>query len=133
MKQNRRVQIGSALVLVSLFFSCSETTKVDLPTSAIIHYSIVDNQVAFTALTHNTTSYSWDFGDGETSTDKDPVHVYETGYYTAVLSVTGGTGTASDTVELTIGAPPYGLLTGGPNAKNGKTWRISANEASPIH
>lgn len=112
--------------MMLLFYSCSEeTTKVDLPTSAIIHYSVVDKQVAFTALAHSADTYSWDFGDGETSSDPNPVHVYETGYYTATLTVTGTTGTDSDEVDLTIGAPPIGLLTGGPFATEGKTWRIA--------
>ena len=109
-----------------LYQSCTEeATKPDLPTSVIIHYSEVDNQVAFTALAHSADSYSWDFGDGETSSEPNPVHVYEQGYYTATVTVTGKTGTASDEVSLTIGAPPIGLLTGGPFATEGKTWRIA--------
>ena len=131
MKQNRLILFSTFLALMGLSFSCSEeTTKVELPTSVIIHYSVDDKQVAFTALAHNTDSYLWDFGDGETSTDPNPVHVYETGYFTATLTVQGGTGSDSDEVDLTIGAPPYGLLTGGPNATNGKTWRLSSSHSA---
>lgn len=128
MKQNRLIISCAFLVFTMLFFSCSEeTTKVDLPTSAIIHYSVADKQVAFTALAHNATTYSWDFGDGNTSTEPNPVHVYEDGgYYTATLTVTGGTGTADDSANLAIALTPYVLLTGGPTATNGKTWRLTA-------
>ncbi len=126
MKQLRLKHFSAFCILALLIFSCSEEQKVDLPTSAIIHFSVDDKQVAFTALTHNADTYLWDFGDGETSTEKDPVHVYETGYYTATLTVNGGTGSDEDQVDLTIGAPPYGLLTGGPNASNGKTWKLSS-------
>lgn len=118
--------------MMLLFYSCSEeTTKVDLPTSAIIHYSVDGKQVAFTALAHNATTYSWDFGDGNTSADPNPVHVYESGgYYTATLTVTGGTGTADDSAELAVALTPYVLLTGGPTAANGKTWKLSPSHAS---
>ncbi len=125
-----RLNLFSAFFVITLmmFFSCNETTKVDLPTSAIIHSSVVDKQVAFTALTHNADSWLWDFGDGETSTEKNPVHVYVGGgYYTVTLTVTGGTGTASDETILAVALTPYVLLTGGATAANGKTWKLTAS------
>ena len=126
MKQLRLKHISVIFILSLMIFSCSETTKVELPTSAIIHFSVADKQVAFTALTHNADTYLWDFGDGETSTEKNPVHVYASGgYYTATLTVTGGTGTADDAVDLPVALTPYVLLTGGPTAANGKTWKLS--------
>ena len=95
MKKLQLKFLSSLFILMIMFFSCSEDEKVDLPTSVIIHYSIADKQVAFTALAHSTDTYLWDFGDGETSTEKDPVHVYaDGGYYTVTLSVTGSSGTA---------------------------------------
>lgn len=130
MNQLKLKRFSVFCILALLIFSCSETTKVDLPTSAIIHFSVVDKQVAFTALAHNADSYLWDFGDGETSTEKDPVHIYKDGgYYTATLSVSGGTGTADDETNLAIALTPYVLLTGGPTAANGKTWKLSPNHS----
>jgi hypothetical protein len=83
MKQIRLFYFSIFLLLTLIVVSCSENQKVDLPTSALIHYSVVDKKVAFTALAHNTDSYLWDFGDGQTSTDPNPVHEYEDGgYYT---------------------------------------------------
>ncbi len=108
-------------------FSCEENDKVELPTSALIHYSVADKQVAFTALAHNADTYLWDFGDGNTSNEPNPVHIYENGgYYSVTLTVTGGTGTADDSAELAVALTPYVLLTGGPTAENGKTWKITA-------
>lgn len=56
--------------------------------------------------------YAWTFGDGGTSTDKDPVHTYSTpGTYTVQLSVTtcgGGTASSSQTVVVQ-NAPSYTL------------------------
>ncbi|MEV6876666.1 PQQ-dependent sugar dehydrogenase [Amycolatopsis sp. NPDC051128] len=62
--------------------------------------------------------YSWNFGDGTTSTEANPSHTYAAGNYTALLTVTnaaGATGTASITITagnnaptLTITNPPAG-------------------------
>jgi PKD repeat protein len=39
------------------------------------------------------TSWKWDFGDGETSTEPNPVHTYkEAGHYVVVLWVEGPEG-----------------------------------------
>ena len=64
--------------------------------------------------------FSWNFGDGTTSTAANPSHTYAAGNFTAVLTVTntgGATGTASLTITsgntiptLTISAPPAGGL-----------------------
>jgi PKD repeat protein len=117
------------LPLASFLFSCKEE-KVELPTSALIHYSVADKQVAFAALAHNADSYLWDFGDGETSTEKDPVHIYAGGgYYTVILTVSGGTGEASDSEDLAIALTPYVLLTGGANNTNGKTWKLNSSHS----
>ncbi len=49
----------------------------------------------------NATSYLWDFGDGNTSTDENPVHTYgESGSYTVTLLVDGPCG--DDSVSTTI-------------------------------
>lgn len=110
-----------------LIFSCDEDEAAPLPTSAIIHFSVDEKQVAFTALATNARTYLWDFGDGETSTEANPVHIYEDGgYYTVKLSVTGGTGTVSTESDLAVAVTPYVLLTGGATATNGKTWKLTA-------
>lgn len=130
MKQFQLKFLCTFFILAIMFLSCEEEKKVDLPTSVIIHYSIVDKQVAFTALAHSTETYLWDFGDGDTSTEKNPVHVYtDGGYYTVTLTVTGSSGTADDAVDLAIALTPYVLLTGGPTAENGKTWRLASSHS----
>lgn len=46
---------------------------------------------AFTDLTPGATSWAWDFGDGNSSTQQNPSHTYSTiGVYTVTLTVNGG-------------------------------------------
>ena len=75
-----------------LFQSCKKETSD--PPKVSIFYSIVDKQVAFTALTKRVVSWSWEFGDGQTSNAQNPVHVYDGGgYYTVTLTGTDEEGT----------------------------------------
>jgi PKD repeat protein len=61
-------------------------------------------------------TYSWTFGDGNTSTDQNPTHQYTSdGSYTATLTVTDNIGTiASDTASVTISTPELVADTHGP-------------------
>ncbi|SFF32336.1 PKD domain-containing protein [Sunxiuqinia elliptica] len=109
--------------------SCKEDeSRPTFPVSADIFYSIDGKQVAFTGLTHSATNWLWDFGDGNTSTEQNPVYIYENGgYYTATLTATDSDGqTAISEVNLAVALTPYVLLTSGPTASNGKTWKLTA-------
>jgi PKD repeat protein len=52
--------------------------------------------------------YTWDFGDGQTSTAANPSHTYAVGSYMARLTVTDSLGAASTSAPITItaSAPP---------------------------
>lgn len=59
----------------------------------------------FTQATTNTgaTSYVWDFGDGNSSTDENPTHTYATGgVYNVCLTVTDFCGTDTYCEDITI-------------------------------
>ncbi|MDN4165664.1 PKD domain-containing protein [Cytophagales bacterium LB-30] len=49
-------------------------------------------EIAFTDASANSdNSWSWDFGDGNTSTEQNPIHIYtEPGVYTVSLSIANG-------------------------------------------
>jgi PKD repeat protein len=61
--------------------------------------------------TNSPTSWLWDFGDGSTSSERDPVHTYKTeGTYTVTLTATGASGgsTVTKTGYVTVsGACEY--------------------------
>jgi cytochrome c len=51
-------------------------------------------------------TYEWDFGDGETSTEPNPTHVYEeVGTYEATLTVTDTESVTTDTVTIRVVDP----------------------------
>ena len=57
----------------------------------------------FTDSSQNATGWDWNFGDGNTSTDKNPTHTYSrAGKYTVNLSVSNENGTNSKTLEIIV-------------------------------
>jgi Secretion system C-terminal sorting domain/PKD domain len=63
-------------------------------------YQIIGSEVSFTNLSLNATTYEWIFGDGQTSSDANPVHTYLDGAFTAMLIA--GNGCATDTFLVDI-------------------------------
>ncbi len=62
------------------------------------------SSVSFFGFVLNATSYLWDFGDGSTSTDLNPSHVYTRGgVYIVRLTATGPGGTETTTNSINIG------------------------------
>jgi hypothetical protein len=122
-------------ITVFILWSCSkDETEPAFPLSAEIFHSVAGKQVAFTALTHSAEELSWDFGDGGTSSEPNPVHVYEEGgYYVATLTASDHVGnTVTKEVKLAIELTPYALLTGDHTADNyaGKTWKLTADHST---
>jgi PKD repeat protein len=91
------------------------------------YFEVKSDTAIFHSKAINTTSYLWDFGDGQTATEPDPIHIYEKpGDYTVVLTVEGKGGTDSQTKIVPIApSSPFDLLTGGPDNPDGKAWKIS--------
>ncbi len=69
---------------------------------AAFSYEKLQNRMKFTNLSsEKALHWSWDFGDGTTSDEREPLHVYATsGYYDVKLTVMGQTGT--DIASATI-------------------------------
>jgi PKD repeat protein len=69
------------------------------PIEAQWSFKVIDPDrrlVAFQDLSQGkVTSWSWDFGDGEKSTEQNPVHVFKkNGNLVTILEVTGPDGTS---------------------------------------
>ncbi len=75
------------------------------PTAAYILSPVQFNDTS----TNSPHDWAWDFGDGGTSTDKNPLHTYTTaGTYTVTLTATNtkGTDTETKTDYITVSTPP---------------------------
>ena len=116
--------------LLISFAACDEDNPrftIDGPPQTDIFRSVASKQVAFTALTIGADSWQWDFGDGNTSTEKDPVHVYETGgVFTIKLVASNSEGSNEAFTQVELDLTDLEMLTGGAAAVNGKTWKISS-------
>jgi PKD repeat protein len=67
---------------------------------------IVPLSVKFTDLSKNATGWNWSFGDGGSSTQQNPTHIYTVaGTYTVNLTVSNANGTNSKLATVTATAP----------------------------
>lgn len=68
----------------------------------------IGNSITFTDFSSNIpTTWAWDFGDGYTSTQQNPIHSYSTaGAYTVQLTVTNSAGTNSTSQTITVNTNP---------------------------
>jgi PKD repeat protein len=78
----------------------------------------INESIKFTNQSTNGVTYRWDFGDGETSTETDPVHAYTTaGDYTVSLTAYSKKEKSSNTYTLPVRVTDYaykfsGMYTG---------------------
>jgi len=56
-------------------------------------------------------NWLWDFGDGNTSTDQNPVHTFESGNFTVNLTVTNTNGSSSSLMNIRAAPEPEYTLT----------------------
>ena len=112
-----------------MIIASSSCKKEEIPEDPIASFQFAvseDNylEVTFTDYSQNATSYSWNFGDGESSTEANPVHTYAAaGSYDIVLTAKNSadvTATYSLSIELTDPNSALALLDGGES----KTWRL---------
>lgn len=98
------------LIAAVSFITCDEDDVV-LPQVVASFVHTVNQEtgtVTFLNLSENSDSYSWDFGDGTTSTEINPVKTFPTGVYTVVLTaenVAGASATFEDEVYVNVPEP----------------------------
>ncbi len=90
---------------------------------ALYAYNLVPATVAFRDHSTGTTplNYLWEFGDGATSTEQNPSHIYiRKGLYTVKLTVTNAYGSSTETKQnyIAIGLAPNADFSGEPTSGN---------------
>ncbi len=74
--------------------------------------SVNDLNVVIFNQTVDATSFFWEFGDGATSTDFAPSHLYQKpGNYTITLTIVNHCGTQTTTQQVAVGMVPQARLT----------------------
>lgn len=132
MKQTLKLSwVLIALLAITVITSCKkDDDDVTEPTAGFSFQVDATNPmlVHFTNTSVNATSYSWDFGDGTTSTDKDPDHEFtEAGTFQVKLTATNSASSDVVTQPVDISNPDAlkDILTGGDQ----KTWRLVRSSA----
>lgn len=118
--------MGLSAVLV--FTSCKKDDEDPEPEGIVASFQYEVSatnfaEVTFTNFSQNASSYEWDFGDGNTSTEKDPVHTYAAeGTYTVELTASNADGSDTYSQEITLEDPNTALakLAG----TDSKTWKL---------
>ncbi len=97
-----RLSAGSLLIPVVLLLTGCKKEKV--VARFTVETSVETGQkIAFTNASENATAYQWDFGDGGSSTEENPTHVFtHAGVYEVVLLATGDGGSDSESVSITV-------------------------------
>lgn len=102
----KKVSLILTMLLTGVSFSCSSdddgAAAVTPPTAS---FSAVKNEktVTFTNASTGADSYSWDFGDGNTSTELSPSHTYsDFGSFDVKLTATNEGGSDSRTIAVDL-------------------------------
>ncbi|MGO4291172.1 PKD domain-containing protein [Chitinophaga sp. RAB17] len=93
------------VVFSLLFFTAckKDDTLSDGPFEAFFSYSVDGKVVSFKNLSTQAITYSWDFGDGSNTADKDPIHTYPAkGRYVITLYATAANGQKTEASTVLI-------------------------------
>lgn len=100
-----------AIMAITLLGCADDDDDDNLPEVIAGFTQTIDNEtgtVTFLNTSENATSFSWDFGDGTSSNEINPVKAYENGEFTVVLTasnVAGGEDTFEDTFTVFVRGP----------------------------
>jgi choice-of-anchor B domain-containing protein len=88
----------------NLFYSYHATFSLKAPSVKSNFDFQLDNQgnTSFTNLSSDADSYLWDFGDGGSSIEEDPIHQYASGSFEATLNATNVCGTVSFSKAINV-------------------------------
>lgn len=133
----KNIKFFSFLFLSALMIGCSDDEAV-LNNDAKASYTFVREatagRITLINTSQNSNSYLWDFGDGTTSTLKDPVKTFtETGDYLVTLTSTntknGTTSTFSSTISVVVFQG--GLVANGDFESGTNSWNFGVANPMP--
>ena len=93
----------------------NETNYITVNPLPSTSFTSVTNElvVDFTNTSTEATSYSWDFGDTNTSIEENPMHTYDAeGTYTVSLISTNDCGSITETMEIVVALIPVAPVAG---------------------
>ncbi len=103
-------QISILILTISLFGCTDENTNYP---EVVAGYTYTINPttgtVVFINISENAKNYEWDFGDGETSTDINPIKTFGAGTHTVVLksrNLAGDSDTYESVITITVPTIP---------------------------
>ncbi|MEM9363743.1 MAG: PKD domain-containing protein [Bacteroidota bacterium] len=134
--------ILSLIILAISFLGCEDDDDANgLPeVVAAFTQTQIENSgvVSFINISENADSFMWDFGDGTTSSEMDPVKTFAEGSFTVTLTASnaaGASNTFSDelTINLPDPPPPFdsGLLANGDFEDGGAPWFTNFGDNMP--
>jgi len=101
--------VNSGSYIATRTSSCGTAIDTIVITQSPDPVAVIDtNQVSYATVVFgnnstDATTYAWDFGDGNTSNEATPFHIYTNGgSYTVILSATGPCGTDVDTMVINL-------------------------------
>ncbi|MFP4064682.1 MAG: PKD domain-containing protein [Bacteroidales bacterium] len=126
----RALFLIGALSIIAFLPSCEDDEE-PIPDDPIASFQFEVSEdnwqtVAFTNFSQNAETYSWDFGDGNSSTEENPTHDYdEAGEYTVILTATNSVGETDTFSEDVVIEDPFEALRriAGDDQKTWKLWR----------
>lgn len=113
------------------YSNVANTTTLAIPPSADFTFAAVYTEVTFTDASSDSdgtvVAWSWNFGDGSSSGERDPVHTFtEAGTYNVSLSVTDNHGASDSKAQsITVDAPLFTHFYAGSETNIGGT--VSGN------
>jgi PKD repeat protein len=129
-KWGSRFFLAIGMLSMITFVSCKDKDDDDEPIKnpiASFQFAVSTTnflEVTFTNFSQNATTYEWNFGDGQTSAEANPVHTYAAaGNYTVVLTAknsANASATFNAAIQLQDPNSALALLAG----ETSKTWKL---------
>lgn len=130
-------QLNGLLILTLVVLLTNACKKKDVEVISGFSYTVDQNdfrKVTFTNASQNAVSYTWDFGDGSTSTDANPVHTFKgEGSFVVSLAAKGENDSDVSTQTLKISDTNAELTKiAGTSSKTWKLLRVAGNGRYPL-